>query len=139
MSEQENVEIVKQGFAAFQRGDIQTVLNLLSEDVDFRHPMSTAIWPWAGKRRGRAQVAEFFAGLTEVNEKVEQFELREFIAQGDKVVVLAFERIRLKTTGRVVDNEYVDIFTLKDGKIVQLCVYEDTAPFIAAIRDQDAI
>lgn len=45
MSEQENVEIVKRGFAAFQRGDIQAVLNLFSDDVDFRHPMSTAIWP----------------------------------------------------------------------------------------------
>lgn len=74
-----------------------------------------------------------------MNEEFEQFESREFIAQGDKVVVLVFERPRLKATGRVVDNEYVQVFTLNDGKVVQWCVYEDTAPFIAAIRDQEAI
>jgi ketosteroid isomerase-like protein len=135
MSEQENVEMVQQGFAAFQRGDIQTVLNLFSDDVDFRHPISTDILPWAGKRRGREQVAEFFAGLAELSE-FEQFEPQEFIAQGNKVVVLIFERVRIKATGRAVDNEYVQVFTFSNGKIVQWCVYEDTAPIIAAIRGE---
>jgi ketosteroid isomerase-like protein len=138
MSEHENVEMVKRGYAAFARGDMQTLLNLFSDDVEFRHPMSTAIWPWAGNRRGRAQIAEFFAGLAEV-EEFEQFEAREFIAQGNKVVALVFERFRIKATGRVVDNDYVHVYTLNGGKIVQLCVYEDTAPIIAAIRDQDTI
>lgn len=52
MTEQDKVEIIKQGYAAFQKGDIQTLLNLCAEDVEFRHPMSTAIWPWAGGGRG---------------------------------------------------------------------------------------
>ena len=64
MTEEENTEIVKQGLAAFQRGDIQSFLELLDDEVDFRHPMRTAIWPWAGHRRRRVQVAEFFANLT---------------------------------------------------------------------------
>jgi len=38
------------------------------------------------------QVAEFFANL----QPVEEFEVREFIAQRDKVVVLLFERLRIK-------------------------------------------
>ena len=138
MSEQENLEIVKQFCAAFQRGDTQSALNTLSDDVDFRHPMSTAIWPWAGKRHGRTQLAESFAGLAEVAE-TEQFEPREFIAQGNKVVVLAFERFRIKATGRVVENDYVIVFTLSEDKIGQFCVDEDTAPIIAAIRGQGAI
>ena len=138
MNEQENVELIKRAYAAFQRNDMQAVLDLFADDVDFRHPMSTAIWPWAGNRRGRAQVAEFFAGLVEV-EEFEHIEARDFIAQGDKVVVLFFERFRVKATGRRVDNELVQVFTLREGKVVQLCVYEDTAPIIAALRDQEAI
>jgi ketosteroid isomerase-like protein len=69
----------------------------------------------------------------------EQFEPREFIAQGNKVVVLVFERFRIKATGRSVDNEYVHVVTLRGGKVVQFCIYEDTAPIIAAIRDQAGI
>ena len=38
MTEEENTEIVKQGLAAFQRGDIQSLLELLDDEVDFRHP-----------------------------------------------------------------------------------------------------
>jgi uncharacterized protein len=135
MSEQENTEIVKQGLAAFQRGAVQSFLELLHDDVDFRHPMPTVIWPWAGHRRGRAQVAKFFANL----QPVEHFEVRDFIAQGDKVVVLVFERLRTKDTGRRVDNEFVIVFTVRHAKIVQFWVYEDTAPIIAAIRDQEAL
>jgi ketosteroid isomerase-like protein len=30
----------------------------------------------------------------------------------------------------------VNVFTLKDGKIVQMRIYEDTAPIIAAIRGE---
>ena len=138
MNELENVELVKQGFAAFQRGDIATVLNFFSDDIDFRDSMPAEIWPWAGKRRGRAQVAEFYAGLAEVAE-FEQFEPQEFIAQGNTVVVLAFERFRIKATGRTVENEVVTVFTFSEGKVVQLRTYEDTAPIIAAIRGQEAI
>lgn len=72
-------------------------------------------------------------------EEFEQVEAREFIAHGNKVVVLFFERFRIKTTGRQVDNELVHVFTLSEGKVVQFYVYEDTAPIIAAIRDQEAI
>src|SRR5215510_2973440 len=138
MSEQENAAIVKQALGAFQRGDLQTFLSFFSDDAVFRHPMSTAIWPWAGTRRGRAQLAESAAEVVKVIE-FERFEPREFIAQGNKVVVLVFERGRVKATGRVVDNDYVHVFTVSEGKIVQFCVYEDTAPIIAAIRDQEAV
>jgi ketosteroid isomerase-like protein len=61
------------------------------------------------------------------------------IVQGNKVAVLVFERFRIKATGCAVDNEYVHISTLSDGECVQWGVYEDTAPLVAASRDQEAI
>ena len=54
-------------------------------------------------------------------------------------MVLLFERFRIKATGRAVDNEFVIVFAFRDGKISQFYVYEDTAPIIAAIRDQEAL
>src|SRR5229473_8081222 len=103
MSEQQNVELIKSVYAAFTRGDRQTLLDLFSEGLDFQHPMPQSIWPWAGKRSGRAGFAEFLAGLDDTVE-YEQFEPREFIAQGDHVAVLVFERSRVKTTGVAFDN-----------------------------------
>jgi ketosteroid isomerase-like protein len=35
MSELQNVELIKSGYAAFTRGDIQALIELFSEDLDF--------------------------------------------------------------------------------------------------------
>jgi ketosteroid isomerase-like protein len=134
---QDHIELTKQGYAAFARGDIPAVLQLFAEDAELLQPLSTALFPWAGTRRGREQLAEFLAGLAEVGE-FEQFEPREFIAQGDKVVVLISERFRIRATGRSFDNELVHVFTFKNGKASQLRIYEDTAPFLAAMGDRGA-
>ncbi len=78
-----NVELIKSAYAAFTRGDLQTILDLCSEDLDFQHPMPQTIWPWAGKRKGRTGLAEFIVGLGDTIE-YPQFEPREFIASGDQ-------------------------------------------------------
>jgi uncharacterized protein len=138
VNEQDHIELTKQGYAAFARGDIEAVLKLFADDAELRQSLSTAIFPWAGTRRGQEQLIEFFAGLAEVGE-FERFEPREFIAQGDKVVVVISERFRIRATGRTFDNELVHLFTFKNGKVSQFRIYEDTAPFLAAMRDRDTI
>src|SRR5215831_3762694 len=102
MSERENIQAIQRALAAFERGDSDPFFKLLSDDVDFQHPMPREIWSWAGKRRGRAEMELAFAGLAATTE-YEVFEPREFIAGGDKVVVLVFERFRVKSTGISVD------------------------------------
>jgi uncharacterized protein len=133
MSEQQNVELVKSGYAAFARGDRQALLDLFSEDLDLQHPMPQAIWPWAGKRKGRAGLAELTAGLYETLE-YEQLEPRQFIAENDHVAALLFERTRVKRTGVVFEISEVHLFKFKGGKIVQFLIFEDTAPIIAALQ-----
>jgi uncharacterized protein len=133
MSEQDNVELVKSAYSAFAQGDIQSLLGLFADDLDFQHPMPQSIWPWAGRRSGRPGVAEFFVGLSETLE-YERLEPREFIAQNDWVAVLLFERTRVKATGVLFEISEVHVFKLKNGKVVQLMVFEDTAPIIAALQ-----
>jgi ketosteroid isomerase-like protein len=133
LSDQQNVELIKSAYAAFARGVQQTFLSLFSDHIEFQHPMPHSIWPWAGHRRGRNDLAQFFEGLAQTVE-FELFEPREFIAQSDKVIVLLFERFSIRATGIAVDNDYVQVFTIKNGKVVQFLVFEDTAPIIAAIQ-----
>jgi uncharacterized protein len=133
MDDQDNIQSLKTLYAAFIRGDIHSVLGFFSDDLDFQHPMPQSIWPWAGKRLGRTGLAEFIEGLNPLIE-YEQFEPREYIAQGDRVAVLFFEHGRIKATGVTFDNYYVHVFKFKEGKIVQFLIFEDTAPIIAALR-----
>jgi uncharacterized protein len=96
VSEQENAKVVEQVYGRFKSGDIQSLLNLLSDDVEWELPNIENV-PFAGKRHGREQVGEFFKALADTQE-VQHFEPKEFIAQGDKVVALGHYHWRVKST-----------------------------------------
>ena len=130
MSEHTNAEVIRQAYKAFGRGDIPTVLDLMADDVDWALQGPSVI-PWAGTRRGREAVAEFFSLLGETLE-FERFEPREFVAQGDTVVVVGYERSLVKPTGRTFENEWAHVYTLRDGKIAKGRFIEDTAAQVVA-------
>jgi ketosteroid isomerase-like protein len=82
-----HVQIVKDFFAAMGRGDKQGLLALSAEDIEWIIPGED--WPLAGTYRGHA-------GLTDLLQKSEMLETSteplEFVAQGDRVLVIGFAR-----------------------------------------------
>jgi len=134
MAEQENVRIIQEAYEAFKRGDIQALLNIFTDDVEWFVSGPSDIIPTAGRRQGRDQVAQFFATINDT-EDIEQFEAHEFIAQGDKVVVLGHYRSRVKATGRTAESDWVHVHTLRDGKLVNFREYFDTAAVAEAYRE----
>jgi uncharacterized protein len=132
MNEQENVRVVQQSYEAFSRGDIQAVLNFISEQVEWRTPKPEGM-PFGGEYRGRDQVARFFWELNQ-HEEITRFEPREFIAQGDRVVVLGHYAAKVRSTGRMAESDWVHIFTVRNGKVVQFVEHFDTAVAMSAYR-----
>ena len=133
MSEQTNVDLVQNVFTAFGRGDLEAVMGCFADNIAIQHPMPKEIWPWCGKSSGKDALAYFASEMLRVL-SFEVFEAREFIAQGDKVVVNVFERPRVKATGKAYDNDYVHIYTVRDGLIREMKIFEDTAIVQAALR-----
>lgn len=131
MSEQDNVRIVQNAYAAFERGDIEGLLQLVADDVEWITPGPSDIMPAAGHRRGREGVADFFSSLS-AQEDVELFEPQEYIAQGEKVVALAKYRGRVKATGRTAETDLVHVFDIKDGKVQRFREFFDTAAVLGA-------
>ncbi len=125
-----NVDVVQENYEAVGRGDIPAVLDLLTDDVEWTLQGPSAI-PFAGTRRGREGVAEFFSLVGE-NLEFQQFEPREFVVQGDTVAVLGYERSLIKPTGRTLEQEWAHVYTLRDGKIAKFRAFEDTAAFVVA-------
>ena len=121
MSEQENVKLVQDLYAAFGRGDIPTILKALSSDVQWFNSGSSGI-PYAGKRQGVDQVAQFFQALSD-NVMVKQFEPKEYVAQNDRVIALGNWRGREQV-----------VWTVKNGKVTSFRSYEDTAAMVDAFR-----
>jgi len=62
-----------------------------------------------------------------------RFVPEETIAQGDRVVVLGSETARVRSTGTVVDLDWVHVFGLRNGKVTAFQEFFDTAAVVAAM------
>lgn len=123
MSAEENLKLVKEGYAAFGRGDIKGLISLLSDDVEWSSPGEGL--PLSGTYRGHDGVGQFFQKLSQESD-VLAFEPREFASQGDLVVVIGWERVRIKATNRTIELNWVMAFSVSGGKITRFREFTDT-------------
>ena len=133
MNEQENVQIVQDLYAAFGRGDMPAILGLLDEEVDWHFVGRPADVPFAGCRKGHQEMIEFFTIVAQ-NCDVYEFGPHEVVSFADRVVSLGRERVGVKGTGHIFESDWVHLFTIREGKIVRLQEFYDTATIAAAFR-----
>jgi ketosteroid isomerase-like protein len=132
MNEQENINLVKQSYERFLKGDITGVIQMATDDVEWETPGPSDI-PMAGKYKGHEQVGQFFTKLANTFEPV-SFTPQEFIAQNDKVVTLGEYTWRVKSNGRTFSSKWAHVATVRDGKLSSFREYTDTAAAVDAIR-----
>jgi hypothetical protein len=133
MSEKENIQVVQMGFAALGKGDVKSLLDVFTDDAVIQHPGPKDTIPFAGTHRGKDQVAWFFKTMSETQE-FKQFEPKEFIAQGDNVVVIGRETARVKSTSRTFDVDWAMCFTVKAGRVASIRIFEDTTEKTKAFK-----
>jgi len=132
MKEQENISLVKQSYEYFLQGNIEAVIKMCTDDIEWEIPGPSEI-PTAGKYKGPEQVGQFFSRLSNTFEPI-KFEPQEFIAQNDRVVTLGEYTWRVKSTGRIVSSRWAHVARIRDGKLVSFLEFGDTAAGLDAIR-----
>jgi uncharacterized protein len=128
---QGNIALVKSAYDAFQRGDIDAVLEAFDRDIKWFSP-GPAELPHAGARSGHAAVRQFFEALNDMLD-IERFEPKEFLAVDDKVIVIGEDTSRVKATGAVVEGQWAHVMTIQDGKVARFHEYTDTSGILAAL------
>jgi ketosteroid isomerase-like protein len=123
MSIEENVQIVKDFFAAMGSYNEHDLLALAAEDIEWIIPGEG--WPLAGTHRGHAELA---AVLKKASEEVEMKYQKppEFVAQGDRVLVVGVAMGKIKATNKPFKDEWVFDITVRDGKVTHIREYIDT-------------
>ncbi len=134
MNTQENVQIVKDVFAAMGRGDERGLLALSAEDIEWIIPGED--WPLAGTHRGHAGVADLLQKASEMAE-ISYPKPPEFVAQGDRVLVVGFAKGRIKATNRTFEDHFVFAITVRNGKLTNIREYIDTQA-LARAAEMDA-
>ena len=123
MSIQKNVQIVKDFFAAMGGSDRQGLLALCAEDFEWIIPGED--WPLAGTHRGHAGLADLLQKASK-NMETSFPKPPEFVAQGDRVLVVGFARGKVKATNRTFEDHFVFAITVRNGKLTNIREYVDT-------------
>lgn len=126
-----NIEIAKKIYADFMKGDIDSVLAAMSDDVTWEVAGPSTV-PYAGVRHGKKEWMDYLQGLGTVD--VVAFEPKEFLADQDKVVVLGTEQLKVKSNGKMIDEKWAQVITFSGGKVIHFRSYDDSAASAAAFR-----
>jgi len=131
MSIEKNVQIVKNFLAALGRRDKQGLLALSAEDIEWIIPGEN--WPLAGTHRRHAGVAGV---LQKASKEVETTspESPEFVAQGDRVMVLGVATGKIKATNKPFKDDWVFAITVRNGKVTKIREYIDTQALARAAQ-----
>src|SRR3984957_10098396 len=130
MSTDKNVQVVKNFFAAIGRGDREGLLALVAEDIKWIFPGKA--WPLAGTYRGHAGLADLLETASKSMET--STEPREFVAQGDRVLVAGFARGKVLATNKLFEDDWVFAITVRDGKLSSIREYVDTQALARAAQ-----
>jgi ketosteroid isomerase-like protein len=128
-----NTQIVESVYAAFRRRDMPAVLAFLAEDVTWGMVGREQDLPMAGIRNGKSGAAGFFRTMAETIE-VTTFEPLSFVEAGDTVFAFGRWSWTMRHNGCPGENEWLHVFTLRDGKVTQYRGYNDTAQLALAYR-----
>ena len=137
MGEQDNTSIVRGIYEAFGRGDIETILNILADNVEWNVSGDKDGIPYAGTFHGRSSVHDFFSLLGD-SIAYDRFEPRRFVAEGEQVAVFGYYHGNVKTNGQIVETNWAMEWTLKDGRVIKFTAYDDTAAVAAAFAMSSA-
>ena len=124
----EDLDVVREAYEAFARGDLETLGTFLAADIEWR---TTANVPFMGNYVG---LDEFLRGMDEWTGAFEEITTRveEMIDAGDNVVVRHRMQGRGRDSGVEVDLAICQVVGVRDGKLVSMHDYATREEALAA-------
>ena len=125
-------------YEAFGKGDLETVFGVIGEDIVWHLPGPERVLPYAGTRHGRNDALAYLQRIVQSLEFLE-FQVDQLIAEGEHVVTLGRSKVRARPTGREASYHWATYCRVKDGRLAEYRVYEDTAAIVDAFAGRDSI
>jgi uncharacterized protein len=114
MGAQDNGELIRSGYEAFSKGDMETISNVFSPDIRWNVSGHNQI---SGSYNGQEETFGFFGRLMELTDGTFSLSIHDLLASDDHVVVLAKESST--RNGKSLESDDVHVWHLADGKAVE--------------------
>ena len=124
MSIEDNKQTVREYLAHFKNAAVTDLLDAMSEDATWWILGKPHLFPGAGNK-SKADMERIWGSLFGQMKDGLEMTVIGIVAEGDKVAAEIRSHADL-TDGRVYENQYHMLFTLRQGKIVEVKEYADT-------------
>lgn len=127
MADNQNISTVKKIYGYFGTGNINGVIETLTDDILWIIP-PIKNYPPSGTHKGKDEVDNFFKSLGQYVD-ILTFEPTDFASNDNLVYVRGSYKFKVKKNGNIISSDWVEVFTFDNGKIKQYEEYADTAAF----------
>ena len=109
-----NIETLKRGYEALNRGDLSIVLELLDPDIEWHEPAPS---PDAGAHRGRDSFERFLRGWLESFDGF-RVEPEQVVERGDDLVAVVCQTGTGRSSRLQVEARLAHVWTVANGRAV---------------------
>jgi uncharacterized protein len=129
-------EALREAYAALNRNDIPAMVRAFDPQIERIEP---ADFPAGGTYHGLAAVQAHLSGARQTWAEG-SCEPERFIVAGDKIVVFLYVRVRLKQETEWREGPLADVFTFRNGKVIQMRTFGDRQQALewAGVKASDA-
>jgi ketosteroid isomerase-like protein len=131
MSRQQNAEIIRRSFDAFESMDIDSWVADWADDIVFD---VSGYEPWQGEQKryeGQIAILEFFGAMM-AGTKVLKVDVQRVEAVDDDDVIAIYTETRQEPDGPPHDVEVGIVYTLRDGRLAHVRVFSGHAAALSA-------
>jgi ketosteroid isomerase-like protein len=131
-----NVAVLKDAYRRWhdsRGGSVDHWMSICDENIKFGSlAQGTTGVEYLTAYNARDELKKYFNGLLRDWEMIE-YRPDEFVAQGDRVVMIGHCSWRAKASGKVVSTPKADVWRFANGKAVEFYEFFDTAQVVAAM------
>ncbi len=113
-----NEDLVRRGFDAFSKGDVDTLRELFEQDAVWHAP---GRGPLSGDHRGVDEILGFFARTMELTAGTFRVELHDVLANDEHAVALYVARGERE--GRTLEDKSVLVSHVRNGRLAETWTY----------------
>ena len=111
----DDVEALRRGYAALNRGDLTGVRPLLHPEIEWQEGPGA---PEAGVHQGRETFESFLGKWLESFDEF-RIEPEEIIEDGDRLIAVVHQTGRGRASGIEVEARIAHVWTVKDGRAIR--------------------
>lgn len=123
MAEKRPVDIIREHYAASDRGDLEAMLAPLAPDVNW---IEAAGFPYGGTYHGRDELVRGIFERLPVEWDDYRVSMREIVDGGDTITAIGTESGTYRRTGRFFTARVVHVWWFEDGLVAAFEQFADT-------------